>query len=1118
MNKYSIAFALLPWFTIPLAAQSVRTWSGSSSGAWLTTTNWNSGGVFAGKTGLGTPLTGEGAADDIMTPAAANTATNIGINMNTITAGAGGFGLELGAIDWNKTSTTACTIGNSSTTVGGILRLNGTAVNSLANTLVRVAGSANLTLATANTGTPTAAQTVQLELGNTAGIFDVAAARSLTLAVNSIAATLPGTGFSLTGGGQLIVNCPSTLDGTISVSSGRLQNGNATALGAGAVQVADGGQVYLTTSSGSNFTIAGNGWPETAGLLGALRYQNTVTTGSVVLSGAARIGAFNGATGTMNGTLTGTAALEINSTDANANGTLNLDGNASAFTGPLTLRQGRLNVNHASGPGGSVTISDGAALGGEGTIGGALTLGTAAGGTLHVDGSTPAVLTATGNVTVNGVTTVQLAPAGTSPIRVLKTNGALTATPANFDLPGGIATYRPGTAFDTTSVPGEVSLNLPTADLLWTGSATPDWNSTDANWTGGGTRFFTADRVLFDDSGTASVNLPANVIPGKVTVSGLNARDFSGAGAITGSGSLSKTGAGSLKIANVNTYTGGTRIEGGLLELDAVDAIPGAGGITITGGILRVNPVLGLTAASATITMGDAASGTASTVVEIPAAASPDQVVLSTPLVLNTAAPNSKAILRYSGATRDGAAPSGGSPQFNGPVSLNGRDLWLENTSVSTGDTARLWNMYGKISGTGNVHVDNGGATERIRIGFNGNDFTGDIYIDRGMLQNGTGSGTTQNAIPNSANVILAPGTRFGIGAGDTMGALVGGAADPDNSLTQGLVSPNANANVSLIIGSGDRSGVYHGLMSNDGSRVLTLTKTGTGTQTLNGDCSQTGNTALSQGKLIINAAYASAITVSGGATLAGTGTSTAAITATSTASGGANVAPGNATGTFTAASANLSSGGNLLITLDGAQCSRLSVSGVLNISNADLVVTGTSSQSTCIIASYGTLTGTFATVPEGFTVDYAYNDGVSTNNIAITGSAPDPYPTWAAGKGLTAGNSAKDADPDGDGVVNGLEFYLDGNPLASEAPGLSASISGSNLRLAYKRRDDAETLNVIAQSSSAMTAASWATLQNGVNGVVINVTENGTAPDDVEILIPATGVRLFGRLLLTLP
>jgi autotransporter-associated beta strand protein len=461
-------------------------------------------------------------------------------------------------------------------------------------------------------------------------------------------------------------------------------------------------------------------------------------------------------------------------------------------------------------------------------------------------------------------------------------------------------------------------------------------------------------------------------------------------------------------------------------------------------------------------------------------------------------------------------------------VTLNGRDLWLENTSDSNGNTTRLWNMFGKITGTGNVHVDVDGGSDRVRIGFNGNDFVGDVFIDRGMLQGGNGSGTASNAIPDATRIIMAPGTLFGVGVPDTIGALEGGAADPGNALAAARVFPNiSTTSVSLTVGGANKSGTFSGSLTNDPvgttTRVLSLTKTGTGTQVFNHNCSFTGNTTLSAGKLFFNGTYTSNITVSGGATLGGTGTSTGSITATATANGGATVAPGNSTGTLTAASANLSTGGNLAIEIDDAATpknDKLVTTGTLNITNAklNLSVTGTAAQPAYVIASYGTLTGTFATIPAGFTVDYAYNDGVGSNNIAIL-PISDPYMAWATAKGLTAANDGKQADPDGDGFSNGLEFYLDGNPLVSDSPGMQASIAGTNLRLTYKRRDDAESLNVTPETSPTLASGSWTTAVAGIGGVAINVSENGAAPDDVEVLLPiGTHPRLFGRLRLTLP
>ena len=57
-----------------------------------------------------------------------------------MTAGAGGLGLTLGGIDYNKTQTTSTQIGNSSTTVNGLLQLNGATIDGVKNALEFVLG------------------------------------------------------------------------------------------------------------------------------------------------------------------------------------------------------------------------------------------------------------------------------------------------------------------------------------------------------------------------------------------------------------------------------------------------------------------------------------------------------------------------------------------------------------------------------------------------------------------------------------------------------------------------------------------------------------------------------------------------------------------------------------------------------------------------------------------------------------------------------------------------------------------------------------------------------------------------------------------------------------------
>lgn len=230
-------------------AQTTRSWTGATGGAWLTPANWT-GSIWAGTAPLANP-TGEGTSTDIMTVAEANTASNIGINMSTLAA-ATGVGLSLGGIDFNKTNTTSLVIGNSSTTVNGILQLNGATINSVANTLIRVAGAANLTIQNVNSGSTS--QTMGLRLGITNGIFDVATSRSLTIS-SIVSQSTTGSGFTKTGAGNLILSAANTYTGGIALNEGVLVARNATALGSGTVSMG-GGTLQFDTTAGMNIANA----------------------------------------------------------------------------------------------------------------------------------------------------------------------------------------------------------------------------------------------------------------------------------------------------------------------------------------------------------------------------------------------------------------------------------------------------------------------------------------------------------------------------------------------------------------------------------------------------------------------------------------------------------------------------------------------------------------------------------------------------------------------------------------------------------------------------------------------------------------------------------------------
>jgi autotransporter-associated beta strand protein len=150
---------------------------------------------------------------------------------------------------------------------------------------------------------------------------------------------------------------------------------------------------------------------------------------------------------------------------------------------------------------------------------------------------------------------------------------------------GGIST-------PATSTVATVTVVIP-QDLQWKGAGA-DWDYLTANWTtnaGATAAFYTPlANATFDSvgAGVGTVNLTTNFSPPNVTVN-TSGGDYSlggsGTGVITGTGSLTKNANGKLTLTTSNTFSGGTTINGGTVELDAVGQI-GTGSILNNGAIV----------------------------------------------------------------------------------------------------------------------------------------------------------------------------------------------------------------------------------------------------------------------------------------------------------------------------------------------------------------------------------------------------------------------------------------------------------------------------------------------------------------------------------------------------
>jgi autotransporter-associated beta strand protein len=142
-------------------------------------------------------------------------------------------------------------------------------------------------------------------------------------------------------------------------------------------------------------------------------------------------------------------------------------------------------------------------------------------------------------------------------------------------------------------------------NLTWnnagTGTHAPNdgitWDvDNSSNWVSGtdATAYSQGDNVTFNDSNNNNyaVTLNTTVKPGSVTVDNSAGNyTISGTGTIGGTGSLTKSGTGKLSLSTANTYSGGTIVNAGVLEVFPTSATTSAlpkGAVTINGGTLQL--------------------------------------------------------------------------------------------------------------------------------------------------------------------------------------------------------------------------------------------------------------------------------------------------------------------------------------------------------------------------------------------------------------------------------------------------------------------------------------------------------------------------------------------------
>ncbi len=302
-----------------------------------------------------------------------------------------------------------------------------------------------------------------------------------------------------------------------------------TAFGSGGNVYIDGNtnaQAYLTGGTFANhFYIVGNGWSESAGSLGAIRFQAASISGQVTLLGNATIDAYQAA-GIISGVIDDGGNGFGLTTNNSTGGTLTLTA-TNTFTGITTIGNGTLQIGNGTTDGSIATssniIDNGALLynligsqsyanviSGIGTLtktgAGTLTLSgasTYSGGTTVSTGTLAVTnlsgsATGTGLVTVNGGTAAQGALTGTGII----TGGVTLATSTASRFSQG-ATLNPG----TVGTAGTLTINA--VALTTQNFSNLNFDLNTAQTAGGGVNDLISTNVVPVIGGSTQINANA---------------------------------------------------------------------------------------------------------------------------------------------------------------------------------------------------------------------------------------------------------------------------------------------------------------------------------------------------------------------------------------------------------------------------------------------------------------------------------------------------------------------------------------------------------------------------------------------------------------------------------
>ncbi|HYY27383.1 MAG TPA: autotransporter-associated beta strand repeat-containing protein [Chthoniobacterales bacterium] len=779
--------------------------------------------------------------------------------------------------------------------------------------------------------------------------------------------------------------------GGTTVSAGTLQIGNGGVSGSIAGDIVNNAALTFDRSDNITFsgTISGNGALTQAGSgILTLTGSNTYTGGTTINGGGTLQLGVGGTTGSIFGNVTDNGILAFNRSDP------------VIFSGVIS---GAGSVQDLGG--GTLTLTANNTYTGSTTINGGGTLQVGAGGTTG---------SMVGNVTDNGVLTFDRSDTVTF-------SGVISGAGSVLDLGGGTLmltgnnTYTGGTTINSGTLQlgaggttGSIIGNVTNNDILaFDRSDVVTFNGVisgagSVQQLGGGTLTLTGNNTYTGgttiNGGTLQLGAGGTTgsIVGNVTDNGILAFDRSDAvtfsGVISGGGSVQQLGGGTLTLTASNTYSGGTTISGGTLQLGAggttgsivgnvtdngVLSFDRSDAVTFSGVISGAGRILDLGGGTLTLTGNNTYSG-------------------------GTVADNGKLIAAATNALGTGSVSINNSAQLeiNPGVTItnyitlnNSSTLTNEGTlqaptapggpvaAVTTSGGATIDNASGgMIAGFGLIGIQSSSGTATITNSGVISGTEGISLLNGGTITNNAGatiSGSNGVAIASSggSSKLSSAGTINGnvsLGNGANTVQLFSG-----SRISGSLNLGTSSASNLILDGSSDQtySQAVTGATTNAGS----LTKQGSGNWLIDVAMNAPVSTNILAGALTVNGSLNSPlITVQSGGMLKGSGVIIGNVVNVGT------LAPGNSPGTLTI-NGNFTQGpaGVYNVQIVSAQnYSRLVVNGSANL-DGTLRLTLASGfrpapgESFTVLTAAKGINGSFRTISSNTPVNVTYSNGV---------------------------------------------------------------------------------------------------------------------------------------------